>query len=276
MKPRIKAVMLLALATVLTACGSDITEVEEGQLGPVTATTGAPVTVDMADHGEHEMADHGDHDMVDSADHEHGQPVDLTGISSLPGVSVAAEPDGSGGVMLEIGVSDLELVAVDPPVEHRQGQGHVHVAVDGSSVAMIAETTYHVTGLTDGRHTVMVTLSSNDHRDYYANGSAISAMAVVEVTGGVPALEPDVRFEVELEGGVIVGGIQRFEASVGDLVEVTVTTDVVDNVHLHVYDLKVPVHGGMPAVLLVEVDIPGVFEAELHEAGFKIFELAVS
>ncbi|MBT3246347.1 MAG: hypothetical protein HN979_06475 [Actinobacteria bacterium] len=275
MKPRMKAVLLLALATVLTACGSDISEVEEDQLQPVTAATGATVTMEMVDH---EMADGdmADHEMADSGGHEHGQPIDLTGLPVLPGVSLNAEPDGTGGVMLEIGVSDLELVPADPPEEHRQGQGHVHVAVDGSSVAMIAETTYHVTGLTDGRHTVMVALSANDHRDYYANGSAISAMAVVEVTGGAPVSEPDARFEVELEGGVIAGGIQRFGASVGDLVEITVRSDVADSVHLHVYDLKVPLHEGMPAVLLVEVDIPGVFEAELHEAGFKLFELAVS
>jgi hypothetical protein len=32
----------------------------------------------------------------------------------------------------------------------------------------------------------------------------------------------------------------------------------------------------MPAVLLVEVDIAGVFEGELHGAGFKLFELTVS
>jgi len=81
---------------------------------------------------------------------------------------------------------------------------------------------------------------------------------------------------VDVAGGTIGGGLQRFEASVGQLVEVTVRSDVADDVHLHVYDLKVAVHERMPAVLLVEVDIPGVFEAELHTAGFKIFELAVS
>ncbi len=177
---------------------------------------------------------------------------------------------------MDIGVHDLELVAADPPTSHHPGQGHVHVVVDGSSVAMIADTSYHVTGLTDGSHTVMVTLSSNDHRDYHVDGSAISAMTMVEVTGGAPAAHPDVRFEVGVEDGTILGGIHRFEASVGDLVEVTVRSDVADDVHLHVYDLKVSVREGMPAVLLVEVDIPGVFEAELHGAGFKLFELAVS
>jgi hypothetical protein len=33
---------------------------------------------------------------------------------------------------------------------------------------------------------------------------------------------------------------------------------------------------GAPAVINVEATIPGIFEAELHSAGFRIFELQVS
>ncbi|HJL82713.1 MAG TPA: hypothetical protein QGF43_02240 [Acidimicrobiales bacterium] len=272
MKPRKYAVVLLALATALTACGSDATGVEEELIEPATTMAGVMATMEMADHevSDKDMGDHG------HGSHQHGMPIDLTDLSSRPGVSLVAEADGLGGIMLDIGVLGLELVPANPPADHRLGQGHVHVAVDGASVAMIAETNYHVTGLTDGSHTVMVTLSSNDHRDYHVDGSAIGAMAMVEVTGGKPAVQPDVRFEVDVEGGKVAGGIYRFEASVGDLVEITVRSNVADDVHLHVYDLKVPVHEGMPAVLLVEVDIAGVFEGELHGAGFKLFELTVS
>ncbi len=122
----------------------------------------------------------------------------------------------------------------------------------------------------------MVTLSSNDHRDYYVDGRAIGVMSTVMVEGRSQAVEPDARFEVEVKGGTVEGGIPRLEAAVGDLVEVTVRSDVTDDVHLHVYDLSVAVHAGMPAVMRVEADIPGIFEAELHEAGFKVFELEVS
>ncbi len=270
MKSRMNTALVLAVTAVLTACGSDATGVEEGSFQSTSTTTEVVVAVEM---DGHEMADE---EMADHGGHQHGQSIDLTGLSVRPEVSLLAEPDGSGGIMLDIGVRDLELVPADPPTSHHPGQGHVHVLVDGSSVAMIADTNYHVTSLTDGSHTVMVTLSSNDHRDYNVDGSAISAMAMVEVTGGAPAAQPDVRFEVGVEDGTILGGVHRFEASVGNLVEVTVRSDIADDVHLHVYDLKVPVREGTPAVLLVEVDIPGVFEAELHGAGFKLFELAVS
>lgn len=130
---------------------------------------------DMADG---EMGDHSDHS------HDHGSAIDLTGLSVRPEVSLVAEPDGSGGIMLDIEVHGLELVSADAGADHQPGEGHVHVMVDGSSVAMIAETSYHVTGLSDGSHTVMVTLSANDHRDYHADGKVISDMTTVVVTGG--------------------------------------------------------------------------------------------
>ena len=130
---------------------------------------------DMADG---EMGDHGDHS------HDHGSAINLTSLSVQPEVSLVAEPDGSGGILLDIEVHGLELVPADAGVDHQPGEGHVHVMVDGSSVAMIAETSYHVTGLSDGSHTVMVTLSANDHRDYHADGKVISDMTTVVVTGG--------------------------------------------------------------------------------------------
>ena len=130
------------------------------------------------DTADGEMGDHSDHS------HDHGSAIDLTGLSVRPEVSLVAEPDGSGGIMLDIEVHGLELVSADAGADHQPGEGHVHVMVDGSSVAMITETSYHVTGLSDGSHTVMVTLSANDHRDYHADGKVISDMTTVVVTGG--------------------------------------------------------------------------------------------
>ncbi len=72
------------------------------------------------------------------------------------------------------------------------------------------------------------------------------------------------------------GGLSRFEVSKGDLVEITVYSDKNDEVHLHVYDDMVSVGPDAPAVINVEATIPGIFEAELHSAGFRIFELQVS
>ena len=87
---------------------------------------------------------------------------------------------------------------------------------------------------------------------------------------------PDVSFEVEVVGGKVKGGLPRFEVSKGDFIRITVYSDQKDEVHLHVYDNMANVGPGTPAIINVEATIPGIFEAELHSAGFRIFELQVS
>ena len=96
------------------------------------------------------------------------------------------------------------------------------------------------------------------------------------VADGEDRAAPNRSFSVEISGGTVAGGISRLEASMGDLILITVTSDISDEVHLHVYDLTVLVGPGEPAVLNIEATIPGVFEAELHDAGFRVFELEVS
>lgn len=88
-----------------------------------------------------------------------------------------------------------------------------------------------------------------------------------------PSADDEVRIDVS--DGQVTGGPQRIEATVGQTLAVVVYADVADTVHLHGYDIEVPVAPGQPATLTVSVDIPGVFEIELEEAQLKIGELAV-
>ena len=69
---------------------------------------------------------------------------------------------------------------------------------------------------------------------------------------------------------------RRYEASLGDTVEVRVTSDVVEEVHLHGYDLLLHVEPGAEAVLVFEARFPGVWEAELHFSHRPLFQLQVS
>ena len=207
--------------------------------------------------------------------HSHDGMVDLSGLPNPPNLTIVATPDGPGTVALEITVDGLELVPVDPPQEHHAGQGHAHVTVDGASVAMVAETHYRLTGLFSGSHVLEVSLFSNDHRGYMVDGMPISVSMTLVVDAGVDRV-PDHRFELEVVGGKIVGGPPRLEVAVGDLVEVTVRSDAADYVHLHTYDVSMAVSPDGPAILLVVAAIPGVFEAEMHGSGLRVFELQVS
>ena len=102
----------------------------------------------------------------------------------------------------------------------------------------------------------------------------------VTVTEEQPAetapAEPGVqRFAATIEGGSVVGGIQRWQVAQGDDVRIVVRSDVDDELHLHGYDLEKPVGPGRPATFAFAATIPGRFELESHESGGQIAQLDV-
>lgn len=75
--------------------------------------------------------------------------------------------------------------------------------------------------------------------------------------------------------GVVEGG-GRIAIPLGHTVTLVVTSDVDDEVHLHGYDLTADLTAGQPGELIFDATIPGVFEAELHDAGTPLAELEIS
>ena len=286
MKNRLFVVAVLSLVTLFAAACGTIEEKTE-DIPVVTVMDHDEMTEDTMDEDamdedamDHDAMDEDamDHDAMDedAMDHDHGELVDVSGLDSPPTVSVTAVADGNGGAVLEIEVSNFTLVPVSPPVAHQPGQGHAHVYVDGASVAMVHETTVAIDDLTDGHHNIRVTLATNDHREYAIKEKAIAASTSVMVTGGQSAVMADHEITLEIMGGEIMGGIQRLEMSTGEVVAITVTSDIDELLHIHAYDLTLELMAGMPATLLVEANIPGVFEGELHHAGFQVLSLEVS
>ena len=106
-----------------------------------------------------------------------------------------------------------------------------------------------------------------------APGVTVTEEQPVETT---PA-EPDVqRFSARVEGGSVVGGIQRWQVAQGDDVRIVIRSDVDDALHLHGYDIEKPVGPGRPAIFAFGASIPGRFELESHEAGGQIAQLDVT
>lgn len=68
----------------------------------------------------------------------------------------------------------------------------------------------------------------------------------------------------------------RIAVPLGEAVELTVTSDVADEVHLHGYDRSVLVPAGGSATLSFVADISGVFEVEVHGSGELLTALEVS
>jgi hypothetical protein len=80
---------------------------------------------------------------------------------------------------------------------------------------------------------------------------------------------------IAVEGGRPVGGIARPSVDVGDEVTILVSSDVVDHIHLHGYDLTADAGPGSTARIEFTADVPGRFEIELEERGVQIADLAV-
>jgi transposase-like protein len=61
----------------------------------------------------------------------------------------------------------------------------------------------------------------------------------------------------------------------GSPVDLVVTTDVADEVHLHGYDRRADVASGGTATITFVADRSGVFEAELESRGAQLVQMEV-
>ena len=82
--------------------------------------------------------------------------------------------------------------------------------------------------------------------------------------------------DVSYAGGEITGVEQRVPVRLGEQVVLRFTSDVVEQIHVHGYDLYADLVPGQPAEISFAADIAGSFEVELHEAGRPIFQLRVA
>lgn len=72
-----------------------------------------------------------------------------------------------------------------------------------------------------------------------------------------------------------VTGPGRLDARLGDTLIFSVTADKPDEVHVHTYDVIVPVQPGRAATVRVLASIPGTFEIELEDRRIVLTRLRV-
>jgi heme/copper-type cytochrome/quinol oxidase subunit 2 len=83
------------------------------------------------------------------------------------------------------------------------------------------------------------------------------------------------RIPITVRGGRVIGEIRRVTVARGARVELFVTADVADEVHLHGYDISRDVAPGAPARLLFRATTSGRFEVELEQRKLQIAEITV-
>jgi hypothetical protein len=81
--------------------------------------------------------------------------------------------------------------------------------------------------------------------------------------------------EVSFAGGEVTTAQPRVTVPLGSQVRMVVTSDAVDEVHVHGVDEYVALAPGAPVTHDFTASIPGIFEVELHEAGDLLLTLQV-
>ena len=101
--------------------------------------------------------------------------------------------------------------------------------------------------------------SDSGGKQVTVNGKAVSGVATIRVRNGKP-----------------VGGITKLVYTKGDQIQITVVSNVADEVHLHGYDIGKDVKAGGSVTFDLPASIEGVFEMELESRSEQIAELRVN
>ena len=83
------------------------------------------------------------------------------------------------------------------------------------------------------------------------------------------------HIEVAFAGGAVTGGVVRYAVPSGSTVELVVSSDVADEVHVHGYDRRSFVTAGASTTMRFAADLPGVFDVELEQRGVPLAQLQV-
>lgn len=210
--------------------------------------------------------------MIDEGhDHEHdeGDHREWEGAPPLLELRVDEGPNGFVAVLEADGFE-----FVDPTTEeHVPGLGHTHVFIDGRLHQMAYRAEVPLGDLEPGSHRIEVTLAAADHADYLLDGEPLGAMAMVEVAGEIA--EPDLSITVGYANGNVDIADDRFEVARHDIVEIVVTSDVAEEIHVHGYNIRHDVAAGSTDPLRFTADVRGVFEVELEHSRNSLFLLTV-
>jgi hypothetical protein len=254
---------------------------------------------------------HGDSDLFESAD--------------PPTIDISITEDPKSGWNLFADVTNFTFAPENVGGDPVDGEGHLHLMIDGETVTRLYGPWWHISGLEAGEHEVMVAMATNDHMGYGADGEAVMAMTTITVTeeqaaaaGGhsddhgdehgddhgdehgdehsddhgddehghshegtgevldIGAADADVVVEASFADGELSVDDRRVIVETGQTVGISVTSDEVEQVHLHGYDILAEVGPDKSADFAFLADSPGTFEVELESSGRFLFEIQVS
>ena len=173
--PAIMAVTLLAAA----CSGSDPSDDPPAS----SSEPAAPPTHEIPEEGDsHDTAGMDDTaaeveggDSGHHGDGGHGGVQEVAAGAPVPTIEIDIAEDPLEGWNLRIRTTDFRIVPENVSTAHVDGEGHMHLYVDGEKLSRIYGEWHHISGLDAGNHNVRVELSSNNHSALAVDGRIIDA-----------------------------------------------------------------------------------------------------
>ncbi len=192
---------LVVAAVVVAGCGD-----ADPDLTAATVPAGAPATSvhihedgevyvhtadEKSDHEDHEGHDtdhdgHTDHEMGAMSagtheGHDHSATREAADGLPVPAISVEVLADPMSGWNLRTVVENFRLAPENVSTDHVDGEGHMHLYIDGVKISRLYGMWYHLGQLEPGEREIRVELSANDHAAMTYEGNIIDDTVIVTV-----------------------------------------------------------------------------------------------
>ncbi|QUL38167.1 hypothetical protein [Erythrobacter sp. JK5] len=116
-------------------------------------------------------------------------PIEVTA-DPPPTIALAVHPDPVSGWNLEITSTGHVVTPDNASSAHVEGEGHMHLYLNGIKVTRIYERWFHLPALIPGKHDVTVELSSNTHAALAKDGVPIAASVEIDQQPVPPHMHP--------------------------------------------------------------------------------------
>ena len=93
--------------------------------------------------------------------------------------------------------------------------------------------------------------------------------------GGVASTASVKRLAVTITGKTVTPAPAQVDLPLGSTLELVVTSDHDDQLHVHGFDVEEPVKAGMPTTLRLTGKEPGSYAVETHEPALTLLTVAV-
>lgn len=105
---------------------------------------------------------------------EHNHEMFEVDSASAPVLDISLKPDAKSGYNLHLAVDKFTFSPENAGGSHNDNEGHAHLYINGEKITRLYGPDHYIGELPEGENIVMVTLNTNDHKDYAVNGEPVA------------------------------------------------------------------------------------------------------